>query len=90
MTAMPSRVGRLGVHRSPRRRNFRLKGTGGWKFTMLVPKSLLEIGGLIRDSTGAAVCNHAPRRLHVRPARSILSNALNLRCSAIAALVRSP
>ena len=90
-TAIPSRVGRLGVsqgttkkcpiveHRSPRRRNFRLKGSGNWKFTMLVPNSLLEIGGLIRDSTGAAVCNHAPRRLHVRPVRSILSNALNFR-----------
>jgi hypothetical protein len=29
-------------------------------------------------------------RIHVRPARSILSKALNFRCSAIAALVRSP
>jgi hypothetical protein len=29
-------------------------------------------------------------RIHVRPARSIFSSALNFRCSAIAALVRSP
>ena len=29
-------------------------------------------------------------RVHVRPARSIFSNALNFRCSAIAAFVRSP
>jgi hypothetical protein len=29
-------------------------------------------------------------KVHVRPARSIFSNALNLCCSAIAALVRSP
>jgi hypothetical protein len=28
--------------------------------------------------------------VHVRPARSIFSNALNFCCSAIAALVRSP
>jgi hypothetical protein len=27
---------------------------------------------------------------YIRPARSIFSNALNFRCSAIAALVRSP
>jgi len=33
---------------------------------------------------------HPILRIHVRPALSILSNALNLRCSAIAALVRSP
>src|SRR5262249_25316548 len=38
---------------------------------------------------------HKPRTyriygIHVRPARSILSNALNFRCSAIAAFVRSP
>src|SRR5262245_55231755 len=57
-TAMPSRVGRLGVsqgttkkcpiveHRRPRRCNFRLKGSGNRKSTMLVPNSLLEIGGL--------------------------------------------
>jgi hypothetical protein len=29
-------------------------------------------------------------KVHVRPARSIFSSALNFRCSAIAALVRSP
>jgi hypothetical protein len=29
-------------------------------------------------------------RIHVRPARSIFSNAPNLRCSAIAVFVRSP
>jgi hypothetical protein len=29
-------------------------------------------------------------KVHVRPARSIFSKALNLRCSAMAALVRSP
>jgi hypothetical protein len=34
--------------------------------------------------------NHALLRLHVTPARSIFSKALNFRCSAIAALVRSP
>ena len=33
---------------------------------------------------------HPILHIHVRPARSILSNALNLRCSAIAALVCSP
>jgi hypothetical protein len=45
--------------------------------------------GLRGKLSGAAVCNHGPRRLHVRPARSIFSNALNFRCSAYAALVRS-
>jgi len=34
--------------------------------------------------------NHALLRLHVRPARSIFSNAVNFRRSAIAALVCSP
>jgi hypothetical protein len=29
-------------------------------------------------------------KVHVRPARSIFSSALNFRCSAIAALARSP
>ncbi len=29
-------------------------------------------------------------KVHVRPARSVFCNALNLRCSAIAAYVRSP
>jgi hypothetical protein len=88
-----SRVGRLGVsqgttkkcpiveHRSLRRRNFRLKGRGNRKFTMLVPNSLLEIGGLVRDSTGAAVCNHAPRRLRVRPPSNVMnSRRLTARC----------
>jgi hypothetical protein len=33
---------------------------------------------------------HPILRIHVRPARSIFCNALNLRCSQIAACVRSP
>jgi len=37
-----------------------------------------------------AAANAWDLRIHVRPARSILSNALNLRWSPIAALVRSP
>jgi hypothetical protein len=37
------------------------------------------------------VCAPIPTRLYLlKSARSIFSNALNLRCSAIAALVRSP
>src|SRR5262245_39970588 len=56
-------------------------GSGNWKFTMPVPNSLLEIGGLVRDSTGAAVCNHAPRRLHVRPPSNVMnSRRLTSRC----------
>src|SRR5262249_40888210 len=85
-------VGRLGVsqgttkkcpfveHRSPRRRNFRLKGSGNWKFTMPVPNSLLEIGGLVRDSTGAALCNQR-FELHVRPPSNVMnSRRLTARC----------
>ena len=37
----------------------------------------------------AAQTHFSTLRAHVRPTRSILSNALNFRCSAIAALVRS-
>jgi hypothetical protein len=48
----------------------------------------------IRNRTSAIVF-WCPRflfvgKVHVRPARSIFNNALNFRCSAIAALVRSP
>jgi len=52
-----------------------------------------EIASLICNSIKSSI-KSAPLiyvfYVFVRPARSILSNALNLRCSAIAALARSP
>src|SRR5262245_60357184 len=57
---------------------FALKGSGNRKFTMPVPNSLLEIGGLRRDATGA-VCNHACLdSLMSGPPEAFLANALNL------------
>ena len=48
-----------------------------------------EIASLICNSIKSAPLIYV-FYVFVRPARSILSNALNLRCSAIAALARSP
>jgi hypothetical protein len=59
---------------------FALEASGNGNFTGRVPNSLLEKR------------QFRPRRLQSRldvtPSRSIFSNALNFRCSAIAALVR--
>jgi hypothetical protein len=50
---------------------------------------LLAIGRRLRVEYDA-IAPLSTLGVHVRPARSILSNALNFCCSAIAALVRSP
>ena len=47
-----------------------------------------RLGGHVKE--GRRITPLSTLRVHVRPARSILSNALNFCRSAIAALVRSP
>ena len=66
---------------------------GGFKIPRSQPKrdSCLVASNADQDS-GSRLRTHSILRIHVRPARSILSNALNLRCSAnrVSALEMEP
>jgi hypothetical protein len=85
-----------------RRRKPRSRAPGAKGSTSAVMAAALRYGKQ-RPPLGRAACwttevgnlNMVPwfvfgGKVHVRPARSIFSNAPNFRCSAIAALVRSP